>query len=347
MQARTTIRPAQAADDERRDEFVRAHAHGTFFHLAGWRNVIQRFMGHETRDLLAFHGEDLVGVLPLMSCRGLFGGSQLISMPYAVYGGALGLTAEIEGELVQHAQRMATQERVGRLELRYLDDPKLDLVASDLYHTFIRELPTEIDEVLARMPKKARAEARKARKNHGLELSEGIWFLDDLIRLFHRNKRALGSPGLPVGFFRALPQEFGDRVAVHLVRRGSEPLAAVLSFLYEDTLLAYYSGTAEGADRAYSASNFMYLGLQEWAVDHGFRYFDFGRSRKDAGAFGFKVRQGFEPQPLNYRYHLVRDSGLPSLTPSNPKTKVLRDTWSKLPLWLTTKLSDRAARYLP
>ncbi|MFT5051260.1 MAG: FemAB-related protein (PEP-CTERM system-associated) [Chlamydiales bacterium] len=347
MQARTTIRPAGPADDAARDEFVRAHPEGTFFHLTGWRNVIQRHMGHESRDLLAFQGEQLVGVLPLMNCRGLFGGRQLISMPYAVYGGPLGLAAEIDRELVQHAEQIAVREQAGRLELRCLTDPKLELLGSELYYTFIRELPGEVDEVLARMPKKARAEARKARDKHGLELSEGIWFLDDLIRLFHRNKRALGSPGLPVEYFRGLPQEFGDRVAVHLVRRGSEPLAAVLSFLYEDTILAYYSGTAEGADRAYSASNFMYLGLQEWAVEHGYRKFDFGRSRKDAGAFGFKVRQGFEPQPLHYRYRLVRDKGLPSLTPSNPRTKVLRDTWSRLPLWLTTRLSKRAARYLP
>ena len=343
----TTVRPSTASDDEARDRFVRAHEHGTFFHLSGWRRVVERVMRHTGRDLVAFRGDELVGVFPMVACRGLRGGTSLISMPYAVYGGALGADAEVERALFAEAERLAVSERVGRLEMRYLHDPQLDLPASELYYTFIRELPGEVDEVLKRMPKKARAEARKARNKHGLELSCGNWFVDDLVRLFHKNKRALGSPGLPTAFFRGLQDEFQEDVVVHLVRRGDEPLAAVMSFVFEDTLLAYYSGTADGADRSFSASNFMYLALQEWAVERGLKHFDFGRSRRDAGAFRFKEHQGFEARLLNYRFRLVKDQGLPSLNPSNPKTKRLRETWSKLPLWLTTRLSTPASRYLP
>ena len=35
--------------------------------------------------------------------------------------------------------------------------------------------------------------------------------------------------------------------------------------------------TMPGADRKLSASNFMYMALREWAVEKGFRRFDFGR----------------------------------------------------------------------
>jgi hypothetical protein len=117
--------------------------------------------------------------------------------------------------------------------------------------------------------------------------------------------------------------------------------------LFRDTVLAYHSGTGEEVDRNYKASAFMYLALQEWSVNAGYKVFDFGRSRKDSGPFQFKVHQGFTPRDLNYRYRLVKDRATPSLNPSNPKTKVLRDTWSRMPLWLTTALSSRAAKYLP
>jgi predicted N-acyltransferase len=198
------------------------------------------------------------------------------------------------------------------------------------------------------MPKKARAEVRKARDRHELELSEGRWYVDDLYRLFFKNKQSLGSPGLPSRFFYALLEEFHKDVRVHLVRQGREPKAAVMSFLdYEHgTLTAYYSGTEAGADRSLSASNFMYLGLQEWAVEQGFKTFDFGRSRRDAGAFHFKRHQGFEPTPLHYRYHLVQDRRTPSFTPSNPRTRVLRQTWSRIPAWCARRLTDRLATYL-
>lgn len=346
-EATLELRRGTGADDEARDRFVLGHERGTFFHLSGWRRVIERVMGHANRDLLAVRDGAIAGVLPLMRCRGLLGGSQLISMPYAVYGGPLGDDHTVERALFERAERMAVEDNAGRLELRCLDDPALGLTGSDLYATFIRELPDEAEGVLSGMPKKARAEARKARTKHGLELSEGTWYLPDLVRLFHQNKRTLGSPALPPSLFEALATEFGEHVVVHLVRRGSEPLAAVMTFLFRDQVLAYYSGTAEGADRAYSASNFMYMALQEWSVEHGFRVFDFGRSRRDAGAFQFKVHQGFEPRDLHYRYRLVKDKALPSLNPSNPRTKILRDTWSKLPLWLTQRLSGPASRYLP
>jgi len=341
------IRPSRAEDDDARDAFVLECPRAGFFHLAGWRRAVERVMRHRGRDLLAWRGRELAGVLPLAACRSLAGRASLISVPYGVYGGAAGVDPEVELALHREAERLARAERVGRLELRCREDPGLDLVGSDLYATFVRELPAEPAQVLARMPKKARAEARKARERHGLELCEGAWYVGDLVRLFHRNKRDLGSPGLPTAFFETLLEELPGRVVVHLVRRGNEPLAAVMSFLFRDTLLAYYSGTADGADRAWSASNFMYLALQEWAVEHGLTRFDFGRSRRDSGAYQFKLHQGFEPEDLHYRFLLVRDREKPSLNPSNPRTKVLRDTWSRLPLWLTTRLSNRAARYLP
>mgnify|MGYP000645428533 CR=1 FL=1 len=247
----------------------------------------------------------------------------------------------------------------GRVELRSRYTPLLEaegvtrpaaapeLHPGSLYVTFEKELPDTVEGVLAGMPKKARAEARKARNRHELQLSSGVWFVDDLYRLFLRNKRQLGSPGMPASLFTTMIEEFGTDCEVHLVRRGKEALAAVMTFAYGDTLLAYYSGTGEGVDREYSASNFMYLALQEWAVERGFKRFDFGRSRRDSGAMSFKKRQGFEAVDLPYRYLLVRSKELPSFTPSNPRLKPLLNTWKKLPLWAVQRLSTSLARYLP
>ena len=333
-------------DDEERDALVRAHPRGTFFHLAGWRRVVARVLGHEPRDLVARRDGRLVGVLPLMRSPVLPRGRALISMPYAVYGGPLGESAAVEAALVAAGQRLAERTGARRLELRCLHDLGLDLPRSELYATFLQDLPADPAEVLASIPKKARAEARKARERHGLRLTPGAWYLEDLHRLFAANKRSLGSPGLPLALFRGLLDEFGERAVVHVVHARSEPVAAVMSFVHEGCLLAYYAGTAPNADRELSASNFMYMALREWAVERGLRRFDFGRSRRDSGACRFKEHQGFEATPLQYRYHLVRDAGLPSFTPSNPRTKVLRDTWSKLPPALTGRLSDVLCRYL-
>ena len=334
-------------DDDARDAFVSAHPRGTFFHLSGWRRAVESVHGHVPFDLIARRDDEVVGVLPMMRCRSLRGRRNLVSMPYAVYGGPLGSDVTVETALREEGEKLARSLRVGRMELRCREDPGWDLPGSDLYWTFMRDLPATEEEVLAGMPKKARAEARKGRKKFGLELGEGEWYLDDLVRLFLRNKHVLGSPSLPLVHFRALLDEFADDTYVHIVRQNRHPLAAVMSFAFGDTLIAYYAGTEPGADRSFKVSNFMYLALQEWGVRHGFRRFDFCRSRGDSGSFAFKRHQGFEPIPLHYRYYLVRDRKTPSFTPSHARTKMLRSLWARFPLWMARRASDRFARFLP
>ena len=101
------LRPASAADDAERDRFVRDHPRGTFFHLAGWRRVVERVMRHRGRDLLAFEDGRLAGVLPLVRCRSLLGPPALISVPYGVYGGPLGRRPEVEAALFRSAEDAA------------------------------------------------------------------------------------------------------------------------------------------------------------------------------------------------------------------------------------------------
>ncbi|MEX1023545.1 MAG: FemAB family XrtA/PEP-CTERM system-associated protein [Planctomycetota bacterium] len=334
--------------DTLRDAFLRSHPKSTFFHQSRWERAIERVFHHVPETLGAYRGDRLVGVLPLMECRTLRGRRNLISMPYAVYGGAVANDPGVERALVESAKLRAEELAAGQLELRWMAEPRdYGMTPTSLYATFLRDLPDSPEKVLAQMPKKSRAEARKARERHGLELVEGRWYSDDLARLFLENKHNLGSPALPARHFHALNDVFGDDVTVHLVRQGREPVAAVMSFAWAGTLIAYYAGTRQGADRAVSASNFMYLSLQEWAVERGFRVFDFCRSRADSGAYRFKVHQGFEPRPLHYRFHLVRNRHTPSFTPSNPKTRILRETWAKLPTWVVRPVSDRLSRYLP
>ena len=348
------VRTLRPEDDGARDAFVRNHPDGTLFHDSRWKRAIQRTFGHIPRDFGVFRGEDMVGLLPLMRVPRLPLGRNLVSMPYGVYGGPLTAddAPDALGELLARATGDARAEGVARLELRCdkaLPDPimqRFGLANSALYSTFVRQLPDKPEDVLAMMPKKARAEARKARNRHGLELIEGRWYAEDLYRMFLKNKRSLGSPGLPAKLFHELMTILGEDAVVHLVTRERQPLSAVMSFAYKGSLVAYYSGTEPGVDRLYSASNFMYMALQEWAVERGFREFDFCRSRGDSGAFQFKLHQGFEPRQLNYTYLGIKAEGLPSFTPSNPRTATLRKAWSHLPPPVVERLSPFLSRYL-
>jgi FemAB-related protein (PEP-CTERM system-associated) len=339
---------ASPADDAERDRFVLEHPKASVFHLGGWRRAVERAHGHAPRDLDVRREGRIAGVLPLMRCAGLLSAPDLVSVPYGVYGGPLGDSPKTVRELVAGAVELGEREGAGRVELRCVEDPGVDgLAPSALYATFVRDLPPDVPEVMRRMPKRARAEVRKAIEKHGLVLEEGRKFLGDLARLFGESKQRLGSPGLPRAWFEALQDELGERVVCHAAVRAGETVAATMSFVFRDTLVFYYIGTTAQANREFNATNFLTTRLQEWGVEKGLRRFDLSRSRVGSGSFSFKEHQGFVPAPLAYRYALLKSRGLPALTPSNPRTRVLQTTWAKLPGWLARGLSDRLARYLP
>lgn len=348
------IRPLGAEHDEARDAFVRAHAAGSCFHLAAWRRSVVKCFGHAPRDLGAWRGGRLVGVLPLFACRRPLKPVVWVSTAYAVYGGPLADDARAERGLVDAAVAAARADGAAHLELRcraaLADDS--GLVAQPLYATFRKGTPEARGDVVQRMPRKARAEVRKAVERHGLVLLEGPEHLDALVRLFARNKKALGSPSLPRRWFETLLAEYGRAAVLHAVARPGAsadegPLAASLSFVHGDELDYYYLGVTDAGNREWSASNFLAAALQEWCFDRGIGVFDFGRSRVDSGPYRFKEHQGFEAEPLPYRFALLKAKELPSFNPSNPKTAGLRRTWSKLPDWVTDAASGALMRWLP
>ena len=346
------VREILPGEDARWDAYVRAHGQGTPFHRSGWRKVVEDTFRHEPHCLLVESGREVRGVLPLFRVRSPFLGRQLISSPYAVYGGILANGEAEERLLLDAAAQLGRRLGVGYVELRHLESLRTQTAGcarerSELYVTFRKVLPEDPQAILPAIPKKARAEVRRARDKFGIGCRE-TQDLDVLFDLFARNKRRLGSPSLPRRWFRALADEFGRAVVVHEAHLpGGEPLAAVLSFLHGDTIYAYYSGSREDQHRT-GVMDFIYCRIMEWGAERGFRVFDFGRSRKDSGAAAFKRNMGFDSVPLAYDYLLLgAGARVPEFHPSNPKLALPRRIWAGLPLGITKGLGGWLSRYIP
>ncbi|MEO0481673.1 MAG: FemAB family XrtA/PEP-CTERM system-associated protein [Planctomycetota bacterium] len=342
------VRELLPGEDARWDSFVREHPDGSFFHLTGWRRAVHETFGHEPHYLVHESGRAWQGVLPLHWVKSPFIGRHLISVPYAVYGGVLSRREDVQEALVQAASQQGRRLKAGYLELRHDRARETEGgTPHELYVTFRKRLPDAPEEVLPSIPKKARAEVRRARDRHGMtfEQSEDV---NLFFNLFSEEKRRLGTPSLPLRWFQSLMDEFGRQVVIHVVR-DSEGTAqcAVMSFLFRDTVYAYYSGSRTSA-RGTGVSDFVYCKIQEWSVENGFRVFDFGRSRRDTGAAKFKKNMGFEADPLHYEFVLLKDDAkVPEFHPSNPKLETPRKLWSKLPPFVANTVGGRLSRYLP
>jgi FemAB-related protein (PEP-CTERM system-associated) len=344
------VRELLPGEDARWDEWVRRHPQRTFFHLTGWRRVVEDQFGHAPHYLVAERGREWAGILPLFFVKSRFTGKNLVSIPYAVYGGALVGGPGDESVLTSlHAAAAQLGSSLGAryVELRQLEPRPGTRPHSDLYVTFRKSLPRDPAAVLPQIPKKARAEVRRARDRFGITFGDSK-DLDEFFALFASNKRRLGSPSLPRRWFSALRDEFGDRAVLHVARDPSGlALAGVMSFHLEDTVYAYYSGSRPEANHK-GVNDFIYCKLMEWCVERGYRVFDFGRSRKDSGPAAFKRNMGFLPMPLHYEYLLTdARAKLPAFHPGNPRLRLPQRIWSRLPLFVTVRLGAYLSKSIP
>ncbi len=341
-----TIRPMVAEDAARWDEYVERHPEGTVFHTAGWKRAVESNFPYRAEYLLAESDGRITGVLPLFWIKNPLVRGYLVSVAMGVQGGVLADDEATASELAE-----AASERARVLEASYIAyrntqaAPGDHLVTGGSYSSFVKELPEDPEACLPGLPRKARAAARKAIRDFGLEASvAGSERLDLFFDLFARNKRHLGSPIYPRAFFAQLMQELpSDLLFVHANDR---IVSGVLSFYYKGDVIPYYSG-ADDRFESMQFSNFMYLKLMEEGARRGLDRFDFGRSRDGSGSFKFKKNQGFEPVPLHYQYELVVGDSIPDLSPDNSRFGIVQATWKRLPLPLVKWLGPRLIRYFP
>ncbi|MCP5160710.1 MAG: FemAB family PEP-CTERM system-associated protein [Hahellaceae bacterium] len=326
------------------DGYVKSASEGTFFHLSGWRNAVHKTFRHKPYYLWAKDAKgSVVGVLPLFQVKSFLFGHSLVSVPFAVYGGALGDTPEVIRALEDEAARLAEKLGVDHLELRYKHKTRDDWPSKSLHATFIRELHDTDEANLAAVKYKQRAVVRKAvAAGFETQFHENV---DDFFYAYSTSVRNLGTPVFSKQFFKNLKAEFGKDCEIVSIRKQGELHCALMSFYFKDQVLPFYGGGLPIC-RSSKAMDYMYFDQTCRAGSAGYKWYDFGRSKKDTGPYNYKRHWGFEPQDLNYQYYLVKATSLPDLNPLNPKYQLMINTWQKLPLWLSQFLGPFVSRNL-
>jgi len=319
----------------------------TFFHGCAWMAAVGDTFGHRAHYLSARRHGRLVGVLPMFEVQSLLAGRLLVSVPYAVGGGVLADDAEAGGALLEAAIDEADRRGARCIDLRSTVPVHDSLPIDDRYVGFWRRLPDRVDDVAAWLPRKARAVGRRARHRYGLSVAFDDRRLRAVWTLYARSMRRLGSINYPYRFFESLLHHTPGGHLVSVVLDGRRPVAGLVSFLFQDTVIPYFAGCDERCHRL-GGNHLAYLSLMERAVEMGFRVFDFGRSRPaNSGSFDFKRFHGFEPRLLGYQFYVPPGGRRPDLTPSNPRYRLGRALWRRLPLWATRPLGAALARHIP
>lgn len=346
-----TLRTADLSDlreQARVRAWVDVQPEATPFHLPEWSIAVARGCRQNGHYLVAEAGDgSIAGVLPLTEIASPLFGRALVSAGFGVGGGILAASDAAVHLLADAAWDLAQRLRCPSVDLRGGPNPGSDWHCDDAtYVGFVRPLAIDDEAELLAVPRKQRAELRKALAAD-LTAETGS---DRAARTAHRavygaSVRNLGTPVFPASLFAAVLEAFGPEADILTIRHQGTPVASVLSLYWRGTVYPYWGGGTEAA-RGLRANDRMYFALMGHARARGCTQFDFGRSKVGTGAAAFKKNWGFTPEPLIYFSRHAEGAAPRSINPLDPKYRLQIAAWKRLPLWAANRVGPWISRGL-
>jgi FemAB-related protein (PEP-CTERM system-associated) len=202
------------------------------------------------------------------------------------------------------------------------------------------------DLMWSALDRKVRNQIRKASKS-GLTHHHGcVELIDEFYRVFATNMRDLGTPVYGRRLFEEILSAFPERAHLHVVRLGTETVAAGLTFCTGDRI-EVPSASSLREHNALCPNHLLCWNIIERAAGNGCTVLDFGRSTPGHGTFKFKEQWGAAPVPLYWEYQLIDRAEMPNTSPSNPKFHAAIELWKRCPLWIANRVGPVIARSLP
>lgn len=346
------IRLAQNSDQQAWNRYVNEHPKATPYHNFAWVRSVQAAYHHKNVSVLAYINQNgtnkITGILPATIMQIPFKGSQLCSLPFCDVGYALADNEEIRDLLLAELQTINSQ--VNKYEYR---DSEHRVLAQDKPGQKVRmilTLPDSSETLMAGFKSKLRSQIRKAEKN-GLRFETGCsqQLLDHFYQVFVHNMRKLGSPVHSKAWYQCLFEHFNSEMLISVIYSDDKPIGAGIVLINKDKACIPWASTLAEFNRL-APNMLLYWSLLEYVADNGIKEFDFGRSTFGEGTFKFKQQWGAEPIALNWylpnQVNTDENANLAANVEPGKIRAMVENTWSVLPLGLTTWLGPKVRKYI-
>ena len=349
------------------DDYVNRHGDGTIYHLATWKDVIQKTYGHRTFYLMAWDTatNHVKGVLPLIHLKHIIFGNNLISIPFFDLGGVIADNTEAKGLLIDKAIELGQQLRARTIELRQsipprcLDEQKITArrlshetkkqdvseTIRDHKHRMMLQLPESSEALMQSFKSKLRSQIKKPIKEGLTWKVGGIGLIEDFYKVFSVNMRDLGSPVHSKKLMKNVLEQFPGKAHLFIVYLTEKPVACSLIIGYRDILENPWASSLREYGRL-SPNMLLYWAMLAYACENRYKWFDFGRSSPEDGTYKFKTQWGAKPYPLHWHYIWLK--GRPENEEPSEKSKFEKaiQYWRKLPVPVTKIIGPAIRKHI-
>ena len=262
------IRTLSSKDYEKWDEYVLNHPDSTFFHLSGWKQILETSFNHTPYYLIAEQDNGLIsGIFPLFHTKSFLFGSSLVSIPVVICGGICADNVEVYGALLDEGKKLARKLNVNYLEMKNIKENDSDLPTKDLYFNFKRTIYKSHEENLEAIPRKQRRMIRVSEKNDFSSIVHSDR-LGEFYNIFASSYRDLGTPVFALSYLKTIMDTFNESCKILSVWHDNKMVSAVMTFFFKDTVIPYYSGAVKEYYKR-AVSDFMYWELMKYGCDNG------------------------------------------------------------------------------
>jgi len=330
------------------DAYVEQHSKGTLYHKMAWASLIKRTLSQKPRYFIARNAAgDVVGVLPLVNLKSIVFGNFLVSMPYFNYGGVLADNAEVSTALINAATRLADALNVSHVQFRCSEENMpSEFHLSTHKVNMILDLPESQEALGKSIGSKRRSQIKRPIREGVSHKIGGKELLDDFYEVFCQNMRDLGTPVYSRALFADILNTFEAHARICVVYWEGKPVSTGFLMHYKDKLEIPWASTLRYANRI-SVNMYLYWQILSYAIEAGFKQFDFGRSSIDAGTYKFKKQWGAQPHQCYWYHYVPEGKALPDLSPDNESFGLAIKVWQKLPISITKLIGPHIVKAIP
>ena len=364
------IRYANLDDKDSWDAYVDTNKNGLAYHYFAWKSAVEESYGFECPYFIAMSDGKVLGVFPTVHIRKPLGKGKLVSLPYCDVGGILAETEEIAEALFKYACVYAINRKIKGMEVRHgpefslleeSDSSKMRAINPSAWDEntpvsgkvrMMLELPGSSETLLSSFKSKLRSQIKKPVRDGLTARLGGEELLDAFYSVFAENMRALGSPVHSKAWIASVLRHFGDKSKCGVVfMPDSTPAAGGIILFHNDTVSIPWASSLQCFNR-FNPNMILYWSFLQYAADHGYRYFDFGRSTPGEGTYRFKAQWGANPQNLEWEEWRAGKNGFSPVNKAKmqntagPGRRMAEGVIRKMPTPTATFLGSRLRKYI-
>lgn len=292
--------------DDRWDRFVLSHPRASVFHSTAWIEALRRTYGHEPVVFTTCApGADLRNAVLCSQVKSWLTGSRLVSFPFSDHCDVL---VETEDDLASIGCALAEQIKKNELDclelrpVRPLPALSAGFESGSRYCLHFLDLCPSLESLYRGFHKSSTERKVRRAERERLVYEEGTSdvLLNDFLRLWLFTRRRHAVLPQPTLWFRSILKSFGERVKIRVARKGKQPIAAIITIQYGNTMVYKY-GCSDQQFHNLGGMHLLFWQSIQAAKRNGLSLFDFGRSDwTNPGLMTFKDRWGAKRSELTY-----------------------------------------------